>query len=305
VSVNKLILHELVRGIWHISPEHARIYFPIIEAMLLRQSVDQETHQSIEKNYPQQSIKSESVHAAIVKPNGVGQYFFPQEDFVGIIPINGAITKYSSSFGYGTQDYEAWIRMAAGTRNCKSIMLMLDTPGGSVYGTLSLRELISKVEKPVVAFIDSMCCSAGVELAVPADVIIASNDMDYVGSIGTMMSWWDMKKELEKDGAKYHELYATLSTEKNKMWRDAEAGQSKDLITKMLDPLNEDFIAWVKSNRAGRLNEKTEGLFNGRTWFAKEALSFGLIDEIMNFDSAIGFAFELSKTQNRKTISLR
>ena len=53
----------------------------------------------------------------------------------------------------------------------------------------------------------------------------------------------------------------------------------------MLNPLAREFQQAVKSHRPN-LDDKIDGILNGRMFFAKDALKYGLIDAIGNRDAA-------------------
>jgi len=110
----------------------------------------------------------------------------------------------------------------------------------------------------------------------------------------------DFKTAFEKAGVKFHEIYATLSTNKNAEIRAALAGDYKPMTANILDPLNKVFIKSIKANREGKLDSENEQVFSGTTFHSKEALKAGLVDEIGNFDYALRRASELSHKENSK-----
>jgi signal peptide peptidase SppA len=220
---------------------------------------------------------------------------------IAVIPVRDELTKYDYCGVPGTMSLEKLFIKAAASPNVKAIVMPLDTPGGSATPSMKLADTIKQAaqQKPVFAFVDEMAASGGMMIATAATHIIASSKFDIVGSIGTMMSWANFKKMYEMKGVEFHEVYATLSTKKNKLFRDANKGGYKDLITKMLDPLNEEFIATVKANRAGRLDLSNKEVFTGEIFDAQNAVSFGLIDGIANFDTVINEARASAKPKKK------
>lgn len=220
---------------------------------------------------------------------------------VAIIPVRDELTKYDYCGVPGTMSLEKLFNRAASAKNVKAIVMPLDTPGGAATPSMKLAETIKNVaaQKPVIAYIDEMAASGGMMIASAATNIYASSKFDVVGSIGTMMSWANFKKMHEMRGVEFHEVYATLSTNKNRLFREANKGNYKELIGKMLDPLNEEFIGMVKANRAGRLDFSNKEVFTGEIFEAQNAVSFGLIDGIANFDTVINEARASAKPKKK------
>jgi protease-4 len=95
----------------------------------------------------------------------------------------------------------------------------------------------------------------------------------------------------ESQGIKIHTIYSTLSTEKNKGYRDAMKGEYDTILSEDLDPFVKMFIADVKAARPN----VDESVFKGKTYYAQDALKLGLIDGIKSFDEVVARAFELGQ----------
>lgn len=167
-----------------------------------------------------------------------------------IIPIYGVLFT-RSYYAWDMKDISHWIAQARDAENIQEIILCFDSPGGQVNGIVNLYNLIKSVSKvkPVIAYVEGMCCSAAYWLASACDKIIASNPSCEVGSIGVMASFVDHKGALEKLGYKEHILYSSLSTEKNKITDDVLKGEYEAYIHEVLDPLATLFIDSVNASR--------------------------------------------------------
>jgi signal peptide peptidase SppA len=229
---------------------------------------------------------------------------FSKKGSVAIIPVRDALTKYDYCGSPGTMTLEAQINKAVAAKNVTAIVVPMDTPGGSAVPSIKLAEAIKAATaiKPVIAYVDEMAASGGMMISSACTEIYASSKHDIVGSIGTMMSWANFKKMYEMKGVEFHEVYATLSTNKNKIFREANKGNYQDLVAKMLDPLNEDFIAMVKANRGARLDNTNKKVYTGEIFCADYAMSFGLIEGIANFDSVITRARTLGKPKMKRYV---
>ena len=238
-----------------------------------------------------------------VNDQGQSQDFFDSKKGNGtaLISITGPVTRYGGMCSYGTQDFAAFIAQANNDSKTHSIVLILDTPGGSVNGTKLLADAISASKKPVLAHVRGMAASAGMWIGSAASEIYVEGDLSSVGSIGTMASWLNLKGYYEKEGAKIVEIYSRLSPDKNKDYRDAENGDYTRVLDQ-LDTITKSFHAAVTAGRGDKLQLDKENVLTGKMYFAADAMSFGLIDGVLNFEQTIARARELAAGNKPKKI---
>ena len=167
--------------------------------------------------------------------------------------------------------------------NISGIILYIDSPGGTVDGTQAFADKVKACKTPDVTFIDGLMASAALWIGTSASRIIAQNSTTEIGSIGVMVQFADMQPMWEQDGVKFHRINADQSRDKNKTFTDALNGDYTGIKNEQLNPLAEQFIAAVKANRPNL----PDSVFTGKVFFAKDALSLGLIDEIGSLDAAI------------------
>jgi len=215
------------------------------------------------------------------------------EGSIALIELQGPLMKYDQECGpAGTASVSSWIKQADSNPNIIGIILKTDSPGGTVDGTEELARTIASTKKPIVGYVDGLAASAAYWAISQTDEIIANGKTSEVGSIGTMASWADMKPIFEKAGIKFHEVYASKSTDKNKIFREAMQGEYDGLIQK-LDQLNEVFHSSVRNARP---NAK-EAVFSGATYLSTQAKKLGLVDSIGTMDDAIK-AIQRLKSKN-------
>lgn len=203
---------------------------------------------------------------------------------VAVICVDGPLMKTDFCGYYGTQSMLSFLKLAENTTSVEQIVLLIDSPGGSVDGTSTFADGVAACAKPVTALIDGLCCSAAYWIASACDEIIATANTNIIGSIGTMIQMVDSSRYQEENGFIVRKYYATESADKNRAFDEALKGDGKLLVKTMLDPINNEFISAVKSNRDGKLGE---GILSGHTFIAKEAIKNGLIDTIKTFDAAM------------------
>jgi len=80
----------------------------------------------------------------------------------------------------------------------------------------------------------------------------------------------------------------TAGTEKSLMdpFRPATPEQQSRLEA-LLASLHEEFKAWVRGRRSGRLKAEEEALFTGRFWTGREAVGLGLADGFGTLDGEV------------------
>ena len=214
-----------------------------------------------------------------------------------IIPVHGTMLKYGTMCSYGTTEIAEVIREAADSKNISSIVLDMDSGGGSVDAIAPLLDVVRYAQgkqKAVVAYCD-LCASAAYYVACACNEIIAGNEVSAeLGSIGVMMSFMDYAKYYEDKGIKQHTIYSNLSDYKNLPFEAAKRGDYKAIRDEELDPLARDFQEAVKRGRGARLQLETEGLLRGRMFYAKDAVRVGLADKIGTLEMAAARSRELS-----------
>jgi protease-4 len=203
---------------------------------------------------------------------------------VVIIPICGPILKHDSWCEIGMQTRAQQLKSAYENENVGGVILFGDTPGGESQACTVMTEMIAKRNKPVVGYVDGMLCSAGVYIFAGCDEIYASSKDAIIGSIGTMISFADTRGMWEKEGVKFHEIYADQSTEKNKEFRDALQGEYQTIKDTLLNPMNKLFTDHVKNNRT-ELNHETT--LSGKIFLSEGAKANGLINDIADLNFAI------------------
>ena len=122
---------------------------------------------------------------------------------------------------------------------------------------------------------------------------------DFVGCIGTMTSFYDFDGYYKKMGINLVEAKATKSDLKNKTFEDLVDGKPKEYIERILDPLNEQFLAAVRSQR-GKIAEMDDDnpVLRGEIYYTEEAVENGLIDGMHTFLEAVQEAYDRGKKTN-------
>jgi protease IV len=223
---------------------------------------------------------------------------------IAIIPIMGPITKYGDACSIGTQEYQRYIGIANADPEIHGIVLLMDTPGGTVDGTVELAQAVKNSPKPVGVFGDGMVASAGLWIASQAAVIVGNkNNPTEFGSIGVLVIDQDWTKVEEAGNQPKLKIIRADGSDEKALFNPIEPTTDEIMtgIKASLNSVRAAFISTVKSGRGEKLNAKTEGLFNGRMFSAQDSKKAGLIDTVGDLRSALSKVAELSRQQSKGT----
>lgn len=299
------LLRQIYQGKWFIHYSYALGLAPVLQNILTKSATERDWH-----GMQTQELDNEG-RAKLPLRVAVEDEIFEIPDFseaeqgsVAIIPLKGAMIKYGDICQYGTTEVAEAILQATANERITGILLDIDSGGGSVDSIKPLTQAIEKARaagKPVVAAAD-LCASAAYMVASYCNRIVALNDFSAeFGSIGVMMQFWDIVPFYEKDGYKFHTIYAPESNYKNLPLEKALKGDYKLIQEEELSPLAVAFQNTVKENRGKKLNLKVEGLLNGRMFYARNqhnkdlsAKAVGLIDAVADMDYAINMVLSIA-----------
>ena len=174
-------------------------------------------------------------------------------------------------------------------RRAAAIALVINSPGGSpVQSHLifrRIRQLGEQYKRPVIAFIEDAGASGGYMIACAADEIVADQH-SIVGSIGVVGGSFGFDKAIAKLGVE-RRLY---TSGEHKAMLDPFLPENPDdveRLKKLQREIHDDFIALVKSRRAGKLAGAEHDLFSGAYWTGRRALELGLVDAIGDLRSVL------------------
>ena len=174
------------------------------------------------------------------------------DPFINVMFVDGPITRNGGACSYGSVEHRDMMMTAADNANCVGHIFHINTPGGSAWAKNDYQQAIDYARakgQPVMAFVDGMCCSAGMYLAALCDARYYMHPKDEIGCIGVMAAFYT-----EKDGSTcaytnetYHELYDPESFDKNKEFRDIANDGNSELLIHELSRLGVEFRADVKA----------------------------------------------------------
>jgi protease-4 len=224
---------------------------------------------------------------------------------VGVLVAKGIIMDGRQPTGIiGGDSIAKLIRQARNDDQIKSIVLRIDSGGGSAFASEIIRrevELTRKAGKPVVASMGSVAASGGYWIATFADEIWAS-PTTITGSIGIFSAFPTFDKTLKRlgiytDGVATTELAGAFDPTRplNPIVADA--------MQQVIEQGYHRFIETVSKGR-NMSTADVEKAAQGRIWSGKTALKLGLVDKLGNLKDAIESAASLADLDAFDVINL-
>lgn len=291
--MNYRLASSLLRGAWAIQQEFAQAHFPFVLDLI--KGVDTQFENSNKSLIPfaVNPVNGESFEY----DSETDEYKEITEGSVFVIPIKGTLMKADQMCGpVGTETLRRHIRKAADNPKIIGGITWTDSPGGTVDGIELLAEELEyfKSKKPLVDFVDGLEASAALWAGSVAEYRIASTELDLIGSIGVLMSFWDIIPYYEAQGLKYHQIVSNLSPEKTKMFDDLRKGDYEEYKKKMLDPIAKEFQNTIQKN----LPKVSKDQMTGEVYMARDVMGV-MVDEIGNMDLAISKVVKLAKIRKK------
>lgn len=281
------ILTEARTAVWLIRPDKLDAIMALLESRAAGVQASADTLAAFARdNRDKRQTRLEGVTAATMKAGS------KSPKAIGVIPILGSIVQRGSMFteASGTASTDQIGRQFDGLLENEAVGYIVgdfDTPGGTICGVPELAAKIAAARgrKPMIACVNSECCSAGLWLASAFDEICITPS-GCTGSIGCYAVHVDASKLNETLGVKPTYIsYGKHKVENNSDEPITDEGRAE--IQARVDHYGRMFEAAVAENRGVPLATVKEDYGQGRTLDAKTAKSVGLVDRIEAFDETI------------------
>lgn len=214
--------------------------------------------------------------------------------------IKGMILS-DARYGFSTKQFAEDLLTADANPRISCHFLHITSGGGEAWYLDRVSEILRTLDKPVYTLIEKVCASAAYYIGCHGMQVKAVTQNDTIGSIGTMVSFYDIRPYLESLGLKYIEEYASKSRLKNKKFNDLADGDPERFIREELDPLQVQFEAEVRRSRSALAALDPEHpVFLGESFTAAHSVENGLIDGIVTMPEAMNEAYGLGREWSRK-----
>lgn len=215
----------------------------------------------------------------------------PADNYIAVVKVEGTIAEdedsssllsdsnYSHSF---TLDY---IKQVTSDSSNKGILLVVDSPGGSVYASDELyyafMDYKEATGRPIYCYFESYACSGGYYISMASDEIYANRNT-WTGSIGVISQMYDLTGLYEKLGIKE----VDITSGRNKAMGSSGQSLTEEqyaIMQSLVDEAYEQFVDIVAQGRS-MSEEKVKEIADGRILSASQALSWNLIDGISRYE---------------------
>lgn len=214
-------------------------------------------------------------------------------DNVAVIPVQGIIAKKMNIFhqisgGVSTELLGRDIAHALENDDAHSIILDIDSPGGTVDGTADLGELVfaAREQKPIVGLANGLIASAAYWIGSAASNLYIANSTTTAGSIGVVATHYDYSKANEKDGVTITEIYAgkfkRIASENKPLSKEG-----RESIQDQIDYLYSIFVDTVARNRGVDGAKVLDDMADGRLFIGQQAIDVGLVDGVSTITALI------------------
>ena len=181
------------------------------------------------------------------------------------------------------------LRKLKDDENVKAVVLRVNSPGGSAYGSEQIWYAVEqlKKEKPVIVSMGDYAASGGYYIACNADTIVAE-PTTLTGSIGIFGMMPNAKGLTEKLGVNFDVVKTNPYADFGNLTRPMNDGE-KGLMQMYVNNGYELFLTRCSDGR-GISMEELDKIAQGRVWTGSTAKELGLVDELGGLDKALEIA---------------
>jgi signal peptide peptidase SppA len=235
-----------------------------------------------------------AVEARIGRPLGTEQQQgYEVRNGAALIPLHGVLAQRMNlmtnmSGGTSTDLFARDVQTAAADPTVKAIILLADTPGGTVAGTQTAAAAVRAVRgvKPIATMVQGLMASAGVWIGSATDQTVLDSGTAQVGSIGVVATHVDVSQREQAMGVKTTEIVAGKFKRAASQYGPlSETGQK--VIQDQVDYLYSLFVTDVAANRGVSVERVLDDMADGRMFIGQQAIDAGLADQISSLDMLI------------------
>lgn len=181
------------------------------------------------------------------------------------------------------------LRKLKDNENVKAVVLRVNSPGGSAYGSEQIWYAVNqlKKEKPVIVSMGDYAASGGYYISCNADTIVAE-PTTLTGSIGIFGMMPNAKGLTEKLGVSFDVVKTNPYADFGNLTHPMNDGE-KGLMQMYVNNGYELFLTRCSDGR-GISMEELDKIAQGRVWTGSTAKELGLVDELGGLDKALEIA---------------
>ena len=203
----------------------------------------------------------------------------PSGGILEVVPLQGAIDDETVATMHATVD-----RINSDSE-IKTVLLMVNSPGGGVYASGALYDELSRINVPVVAYCEAMCASGAVyAIMAPSVKAIALGQQSLIGSVGVIRA---VQRE---------QLPPNVTIIKSGKFKQAGATTEvvpgeDEYLRRQIDEAASIFYSVVEKARGKKINaDGWEHIKNAEIFFGKYGVAVGLADVVTSRTDVLRFA---------------
>lgn len=234
-----------------------------------------------------------AIERRIGKPLNSEPKRYDVRDGVAVLPLEGVIAKRMNLFsqisgGTSSELAAAALRDALADPAVHSVILAIDSPGGTVDGTqaLAAQVLAARNIKPIVTLASGTMASAAYWIGSAASQAYVADGTTQVGSIGVVATHTDVSGAEAQRGVKTTEVFA------GKFKRVASqygplSDEGRKTLQDQVDYTYSLFVGAVAQQRGVSVDKVLADMADGRVFMGQQAVDAGLVDGITSLDALV------------------
>ena len=181
----------------------------------------------------------------------------------------------------GDRTFVEAMREARESDRVKAVVLRINSPGGSVSASESMRREIARTQavKPVIVSMGDYAASGGYWIATAAERIVA-DPLTLTGSIGVFSLGFEASGAFEdRLGITFDRVQTSPFADMGALTSGGLDDGERALLQRHVDTTYAAFVTLVA--RARKMpRARADSLGQGRVWTGQQALALGLVDEL-------------------------
>lgn len=208
---------------------------------------------------------------------------------IAIVYAVGEIDGSNKNDGIDSEDISEDLLDIADNDKIKAVVLRINSPGGSAYGSEQIWKAVSvvKSKKPIVVSMGDYAASGGYYIACNTDRIFAQ-PTTLTGSIGIFGIFPNIGGLTDKLGIKFDNVKTNKYSDFGATYRPMNT-EERAILQRYI---NNGYELFTKRCAEGRnMNiDSLKAIAEGRIYSGTDAMRLGLVDEMGGLEEAIAFA---------------
>jgi len=220
------------------------------------------------------------------------------------IAVQGAPSSLFSAGSPGSEEIASSIEAIGNRDDVGAVLLVVNSPGGSVVATREIYDAVKNLDKPKVAYFREVAASGAYYVSTGTDYIVSDPDA-LTGSIGVITTVTDLSGLLDKLGVNVTEVKSGPHKDIGSSFRNMTP-EEMEIMQGIVGEIYGEFRSVVLANRKGKIDmSKFDEITDGRILTGRQALKAGLVDAVGTKKDAIMKAAELGNISAQSASDVR